>query len=487
MKRVNLSRKETVYLVILAVAVFHLVFSSYYFRLFHIDDPWVASLYYAQFKTGTYMSPIVHENNALTYTSFIMRNTVGLISNLFPDFYLVHRVLATMVALYTLLVFYLISFEITQNKLVAVKSVILLAFLEYFVQAAHTARPDIMTAAFVLTAFYIYLRFDTKAGYLIAGLVGGLAVEVHMIGMLSAVMIAGWEFSGRRFGRDRMGRYVLLVAGFLAAAGFWVLTHYRYFGAMIAQIEDIKYFTVETTIADRLLFLVNIGLQSKLFRDFLYLLMLLVTAVFIMVIGRRRRKRYMLTLIITFLVALASHMIIGRINRFYLIIYFPLVIVAFAWVTEERRLFKAAYIGVLAYMVLFWGYVFYRDGGAKFEPWVDRVYEASEPYLDKDTIVIGPSNVWYPFKYHTFHSYTARSPDVDRIIKGDKPVLLVSNALLETWLEEGREMGTLSGVTRFDKQELARYRKVGEVFDRHFGAFGLKKNNTTVIYFKEAQ
>ena len=38
-----------------------------------------------------------------------------------------------------------------------------------------------------------------------------------------------------------------------------------------------------------------------------------------------------------------------------------------------------------------------------------------------------------------------------------------------------------------DRQDISLFDKVGEVSDRHFGAYGLKKNNTTVIYRKKSR
>ena len=481
--RAKLSRKEIIYFALLIIGVFHLVFSINYFRLFHIDDPWVASLYYEQFQTGAYLSPTVHDNMSLTFSSFIMRNTYGLVMNIFADVIHIHRVLSTIVSFYVLLMVYLIALEVSENKLVALKSIVFLTFIEYFVQAAHMSRPDIMVSAFVLTSFLLLLKFNSRTGYFFAGLAGGLAVDVHLIGILSLFMLVGWEIASGRFNKSRVLMYVMLAAGYLLSAGLWVFTHLRYFGPMVESWRIAEREAVSTSVINRVLWLVNIGLESKYYRDFLYLAVLGATLALAFTIKLKAMQR---ALIFTFLTCLVGFLLLGRLSRFYIVAFFPLLFIAFAWITEKKKTYQLIFGVAVLYLCVFWGAVYARDGQANFEPYADSVYTAARPYLQEESIVIGPINLWYVFKEYEFHAYRSRA-DLGGIIRENPSVILISNEVLSRWLESDQDISPESEVTRFRKDELEAFKEVGLVKDKHYGSYGLLKGNVTTVFNKDSK
>lgn len=93
----------------------------------------------------------------------------------------------------------------------------MLALSHVFVFASHSARPDGMVALFVAGSLYALLRESP----LIAGLIAGMAMEVHVAGIIAPVALLGLAVGVRAKLKD----YAPILLGVILGWGAWFVSH----------------------------------------------------------------------------------------------------------------------------------------------------------------------------------------------------------------------------------------------------------------------
>ena len=114
------------------------------------------------------------------------------------------------------------------NARAGVFAAIALAVSPVFVMQTHDARPEILLLAFLLAALYLAVRSDAESGlrgHFGAGLVAGLAADIHLNGLLVPFVLLA--FVGLRTGPNRilLRSAAAIVAGTVLGWMWWGLVH----------------------------------------------------------------------------------------------------------------------------------------------------------------------------------------------------------------------------------------------------------------------
>ena len=67
-------------------------------------------------------------------------------------------------------------------------------------------------------------------------------------------------------------------------------------------------------------------------------------------------------------------------------------------------------------------------------------------------------------------------------LKRTKKVLFISNEIHRRFIDLGVSLGVSTGVNKFNKEFLEDFSKVSQVKDKHYGGFGITKNNIITFY-----
>ena len=100
--------------------------------------------------------------------------------------------------------------------------------------------------------------------------------------------------------------------------------------------------------------------------------------------------------------------------------------------------------------------------------------------VNPDVVVIAPDDLWFLYKDNEFNGYHSRIDFAN--LKRTKKVLFISNEIHRRFIELGVSLGEGTGVNKFNKEFLKDFSKVSQVKDKHYGGFGITKNNIITFY-----
>lgn len=196
-----------------------------------LDEPWYTQPAWSFANNGSFGSPMFAGLHGLEYDNVLFGRIYLAIEALSFKFLGLGPFQARLPSLLAGLVVIALTYQIGRtlwNDRAGAFAALGLAFTSIFVMQTHFARPEMLLVAFFVAAIYLALRSDETRGYrglFFAGLVAGLAADVHLNGVL--VPFAVLVFVAIRTGRRR----ILLAragAGFLGTLlgwGWWIVAH----------------------------------------------------------------------------------------------------------------------------------------------------------------------------------------------------------------------------------------------------------------------
>jgi 4-amino-4-deoxy-L-arabinose transferase-like glycosyltransferase len=114
------------------------------------------------------------------------------------------------------------------NARVGVFAALALAVSPVFVMQTHDARPEMLLLAFILAASYLVVRAEAEPGirgHLTAGLIAGLAADVHLNGVLVPFVLLAFIAVRMGLGRTLLRRGAAVLAGVAVGWTWWVSVH----------------------------------------------------------------------------------------------------------------------------------------------------------------------------------------------------------------------------------------------------------------------
>ena len=466
-------------LILIFLSVIYSLYSVETFKLFYEDSLLVASYAYNYVSEGQ-LYDIVNRGPGMALAHGRIHDIIyGNVMVFFENYLYAHRYLSWVISIVTLFVFYKICLRIGYSKVISTFSTLFLSITEHFILSAHIGRTDILAFLFVLTVIYLATFFDKyKLSMLVAGMLSSLAIDIHLSTQYVLLMIMMYELTLK--GTSNMFilffKYRLFILGYLL--GLFVVVFNN-----IHHIEQIKeaYFLLDSaalsvSVTDRLSWLFTFWINYTAYRFIFYPVILLI--VIFLYLFKKMNKSEKVSFYI-FIGGYIGFLLMGRMNHHYLILFMPFLYPILIQQTVKNNILIAlftiiaatSFIGIQAYSI-------YKDGSSSIKDYREKVKSAIK--IDSSIVVIAPGDLWVVYKKNTFHGYLTESDIFE--IKENHKVLFISNEVHAKFLDNGTILGSNTGSHRFNRGFLDGFKSVSEITDKHYGGFGITKNNTITFY-----
>jgi hypothetical protein len=467
---------------LLALSIVHNFISIEYFRIFYRDDVWTASYAYNFYKTGINFDVIAREVGMILAHGSFVDYLYGFFMNLFPDNHLTHRYVSFGLGLYLLLILNKVFSFFINDKLIVLRTILFISLLEYFVLSSHISRAEMLGASVVFTAFYIFIKDNKIVNYILGSFLLGLAFDIHLASLIGVFLFFGYEIASKRFSFKNYKLYTLTILIFLVGTSVWIFTHYNEIDKVIDGYSLLQSAVIEANFLDRFTFLYDIGMKSRFYRHFIFLIIFVLSTILFFILKSKLDKK-IINLYYIFIISFIGYMLLGRTSIFYLLYFFPILYLFFICVLHKIKFGKYIYYAFILYHLAFWSMVYKKEHTANFANYSKNIEKVCNKYINNTTLIIAPDDIWYMYRNNKFLSYNARVKFQD-IIRNRNNILLIVNEPLNVYLKLGKKMGQSTGVVAFDLKTLDNFKLVGKVKDYHYGSFGLKKKNIVNIYYK---
>ena len=388
---------------LLVIALFHLIFSTEYFPIYHIDDTYYIMRAYTQWTEDFYTMKHMEYHPAPLRTSILHAILYGSATTIFDENIYAHRYVSLALSIVVLALIFQV-FKRLSNTQTALATVIVFALTPNFLSAAHIARPDMLVIILLWLGLWLQSRSDNQWAIFASATLAGMAVVVHPIGILAVIAMLTY----RVFPLDykQLQRNIRPIgAGFMLAGIVFVLDNFPYLSYLLSAEYHAK--TIDPHIKDCWICRFNFLFTRDIYL-FIRLPLVLILLILISGIDRITRQKWDMAskkCLLLFLVMLTSMVMLGRVNQYYLILFTP-----FLWFVIIYRMLawgrtgKIAYGFLVASFLTLWLVVFYRaDYQFDNEQYIDDIKKISAPYMNKETTVVGSPGHWFLFRDNKFY------------------------------------------------------------------------------------
>jgi len=456
--------------------------------MYHVDEEWALSMYYNILYYGEAYSLAAHNNMSLG-ASWIASVLYEGIPYIFSDNMIAYRYVSVALGLITMFVIYkLVEFH-SKNELLAIRSTALIGITESFVFASHIPRTEILVLCLFVVGLYLHSRTDFRFNFIYSGLIGFLSVEAHLNGLFYLFLVAGFEISKMPFTKNRLKDLIHFFIGGLIALALILLSKAMFYEDILNSQASMHIGLL--SIPERIIWYWEMVKDSKYYRSIYYLFFVVVTFM-LMYINNDNINKFQKTFLSLFLSGIFGFYVLGRLNPYYLVLMFPFLWILFSELTLNK---SYIYFAAIAYFVVFWSAVLYKDGNISSQiNYLEKVKVASSDCLSSSTIVIAPIQLWKVFRDHKFYAYRSQFDKLFRtqfegngglFVKDE--LLFVANQQMIDWLHDGKITDT--AIKKFKMNHINKLELIGSINDYHYGGGGATKNNTVKLYcrtgFKE--
>jgi hypothetical protein len=405
---------------LLLVATYLIVGGIY--RPQNLDDGWTLSALYEFHRHGVTQDTIFgatlasEGQDGVYHFAKIQATIYGLILDVIGWTRSSGHAVSTLFACCGALTWGVITRRVTGRANLAVATVILLLFSEPLFGPAHQSRPEALTffLASAALALYLYQR------PFLAGLLVGLAFEVHPVGLFAGLYVAAAFFTratttnlkSELFSRSTG----LLLFGSLIGLGGYLLLHADALSTLVQT------FSQSNTGSQN--FLLSYFLKAKFMRHIPELIFFVVmVAVFIR--GKHWKDSPFLTWMFVF--TGLSLLVLHRGNMHYVLyLYAPLMLISL-WVADKYHKLHLTFVVCLAFFFAQYGAVYYLNRAYSFDAYTRAV---SKELPDDDVAVVGTSNDWFINQEREFYAFTygseafnAVAPSEFYLIRNESPYM----------------------------------------------------------------
>jgi hypothetical protein len=465
------------WLCIVAVVVYSF-YTITIFKLFYRDSIWVASYAYNITQNGSALDVMAREAGMVLAHGRIHDIFYGYFMAIFDTLPHAHRYLSWILSNVALLLYFRLSIALGYTSKVSIFSVLFLAINEHFLLASHIARTDVLAFVFVLFVLLLMIDKSTAVKASLAGFIAAMAIDVHLSTQYMLFMLLSYELVQKKSIKQIYEKYKYFFIAYLCGLIVVVLNNIAYLDTIQLGIQLLQAKAIETSIFDRVSWYFLFGLDSAYFRWLFYPLVL-VLAIYICLPFNRPIKGVLKSMSL-FIGGFMGFVLLGRMNHHYIILFnvFLYQILIFQVFRARDTLIK---LFLLLFTVIFIGiqsYIVIRDGGADIQEYQFKIKAAFK--VNPDVVVIAPDDLWFLYKDNEFNGYHSRIDFAN--LKRTKKVLFISNEIHRRFIELGVSLGEGTGVNKFNKEFLKDFSKVSQVKDKHYGGFGITKNNIITFY-----
>ncbi len=505
--------------VLLAIALFNMIFSIEYFIRNTFDDVFFAKRAYTQW-TEDFFTTKSHYIAPLR-TSILHASLYGPIMTIFDESMYAHRYVSLALSIVALTLIFQV-FKRLSNTQTALATVVVFTLVGHFVSIAHTSRPDILVVTLSWFSLWLQSRSDNQRVIFASATLAGIAVVVHPIGILAIIAMLTYRVFPLNY--KQLQRDIRPIgAGFVLAGIIFVLDNFPYLSYLLSSEYHTK--SLDPHIMDcwlcRLNFLFFIPESPKSIYIFIQLSLPLILLILIWSIDRITGQKWDMATkkcLLLFLAMLIGMLMLGRLIHNYTSLFTP-----FLWFVIISRMFawkktgKIAYVFLVAPLLAMWVAIFIREG-YQFDSnqYIDDVKKISAPYINEKITIIGPPLNYLLFRDHQFHDMDGSLvgmnwhmkniglPPCNTLIQLPAEYSLGADnfykrnliTILRQMLSDktGSLVSNVDGVTlslsgnddnkSIRSQFLNGTHKVGQVHNKDLDAFGSKKGNILEIYYR---
>jgi len=469
--------------ILVLFSVFYSLYSIQFFKLFYRDSIWVASYAYNYVKEGYLLDVMAREVGMALGHGRVHDILYGNFMILLDGVVSSERYLSWIISLIALSLFYSITTSLGYDKKSALYSVLFLSITEHFLLAAHIARTDMLAFTSVLLVVYLIQRWnERKILVIFAGCIAAVAIDIHLSTQYVLFLLIALELGQGRITKENLKilvrKYEYFIVGYFFGLGVVVFNNYEHIHTLVLAFDLLQERAIGTSFIDRISWIVSFALNSTYYRWLFYPVLIVVTLY--LYVREERKKGPVRVSMYMFVGGYAGYLILGRMNHHYIMIFMAFLYQALVYyaLVEKNKIAISFMSLSVAMFIAIQSFVFIRDGGADFEKYVGKVDAAIT--VAEDVVVIAPDDLWWVFRKNQFHGYHTRS-DIEDLVNNNK-VLFVSNEVHRRFIDNGEGLGKSTGVNRYGEKFLAKFMKVSEVADEHYGGFGITKNNIITLY-----
>lgn len=408
---------------ILLYVTIHLIYLDKYPLIWCDDVLNNAEIAWSFLKSGNFGSQLV-ANESLSQLSHLEKTNIiwGRIFILANAFFIYVfglgpfqiRLFSFICGFITLFLLYLVTKRLF-NRVVAIFSVLFLAFSQFFIVRSHMGRPDTAVSMFILFTIYIFLIASEKKSiilYFLSGLVASLTFDVHLPGGMLAVPILFCLFI---FYRKNINKKILFftIVGILVGIVWWVSWHilpdtnaffsqyFNYWQRLFQRIPITGLDFFLNTLSGEFHRYYTFFWEAR-YRRNMFLLLAFIISIIYSLQNVRRNTNTVLVLCLLLTGILCFIFFVPNKTNFYLIYILPF----FGIITTNTiyQMFKSnsrsvKYVGIILLIgisLLFSLenlYIIVKFRNANFSSFVTKL----KKHITDNSTILGPTNYWLGF------------------------------------------------------------------------------------------